>query len=172
MTVYIDSISLKTVSDRPSYHDITKEVNKIVQDSKIKNGLCVVSSPHTTCSVYFEEYMHDKNYYGDEYLQVDLNNILEKIIPRERSENQYNSPGPEHIKYGMAKVDPDYPAEKWTMLNTDAHLRSTLLGSSETFILKNGELLIGKVGYVYFVDFDQTRERNRTCNVLVMGEMD
>ena len=56
------------------------------------------------------------------------------------------------------------------MLNTDGHLRSTLLGSSVTVIVRDGEPLIGKVGYVYFVDFDQTRERNRSVNILVMGE--
>ena len=70
----------------------------------------------------------------------------------------------------MAKIDPDYPAKEWTMLNTDGHLRSTLLGASETLIIKDGNLLNGKVGYIYFVDFDQTRERRRKCNIVIMGE--
>ena len=83
---------------------------------------------------------------------------------------QYHSPGPEHIKYGMAKTDPNYPALEWTMLNTDGHLRSDLLGASESFIVRDGKLLIGEVGSIYFVDFDQTRERNRMCNIMVMGE--
>ena len=46
--------------------------------------------------------MHDVNYYGDDLLQVDLNEVLEKIIPTQTTEGQYHSPGPEHIKYGMA----------------------------------------------------------------------
>lgn len=36
-----------------------------------------------TCSVLFEEFVHDKDFNGDEFLQVDLNNILDKIVPRE-----------------------------------------------------------------------------------------
>ena len=148
MAVYHKEIRLKTVSNRPSYHDITTDIVDALRESKIQDGICVVSSPHTTCSVIFEEYMHDKNYYGDEYLQIDLNNVLDKIIPVQKTENQYYSPGPKHIEYGMKKVDPDYPAMEWTMLNTDGHLRSTLLGSSEILIVKNGELLNGKVGYI------------------------
>lgn len=170
MTVFHKEIHLHTVSNRPSYHDVTPKVQETLAESGIQNGLCVVSSPHTTCAVFFEEYMHDRNYYGDELLQVDLNEVLEKVIPIQRTEGQYHSPGPEHIAYGMAKTDPDYPAQEWTMLNTDGHLRSTMLGASETLIIKDGKLLNGKVGSVYFVDFDQTRERNRTCNIMMMGE--
>lgn len=170
MKVYHKQLSLKTVSNRPSYHDVTEFVKESVKESQVKDGICIVSSPHTTCSVYFDEYMHDTNFYGDDLLQVDLNNVFEKLIPRQTTEGQYNSPGPKHIEYGMKKVDPNYPAEKWTMLNTDGHLRSDILGASESFIIKDGELLIGKVGYIYFVDFDQTRERNRQCNIMVMGE--
>lgn len=170
MAVFHKEIKLHTVSNRPSYHDVTPEVQTMLNESGIQNGLCVISSPHTTCAVFFEEYMHDRNYYGDEFLQVDLNETLEKIIPIQKTEGQYHSPGPEHIAYGMAKTDPDYPAQEWTMLNTDGHLRATMLGASETLIIKDGTLLNGKVGSVYFVDFDQTRERNRTCNIMIMGE--
>ena len=165
-----EQLKLKTVSNRPSYHNITSDVKKIFEKSQINNGVVIVSSPHTTCSVYFDEYMHDVNYYGDDLLQVDLNEVLEKIIPTQTTEGQYHSPGPEHIKYGMAKTDPNYPALEWTMLNTDGHLRSDLLGASESFIVRDGKLLIGEVGSIYFVDFDQTRERNRMCNIMVMGE--
>jgi thiamine phosphate synthase YjbQ (UPF0047 family) len=170
MMVFHADVSLKTVSGRPSYHDVTSDLRVAIRESGVSDGMCIVSTPHTTCSVFFDEYMHDRNYYGDEYLQIDLNNVLDRIIPRQTCEGQYLSPGPEHIAYGMAKTDPDYPAKKWTMLNTDGHLRSTLLGSSVTIIIRNSEPLLGKVGSVYFVDFDQTRGRNRTVNILVMGE--
>jgi thiamine phosphate synthase YjbQ (UPF0047 family) len=56
-----------------------------------------------------------------------------------------------------------------TILNADAHIKGSLFGSSETLVIKNGELLIGSVGYLYFIDWDQNRERNRTCNMIVMG---
>ena len=70
----------------------------------------------------------------------------------------------------MALEDPNYPQDKGTLLNTDAHLRGSLLGSSETFIIQDSQMLIGTVGYIYFVDWDQNRVRNRHCRIIVMGE--
>jgi len=171
MKIDHSKILLNCAAGRPSYHDIRDQLLDIVKKAEIKNGMLVVSSAHTTCSLYFDETMHDVNYFGDEYLQVDINNVLEKIVPRMTSEHQYNSPGPEHIAFGLSLSDPNYPAEKWTMLNTDAHIRSSLFGSpSLTFIIKDGTLLLGSLGRVYFVDWDQLRERERTVHVMLMGE--
>lgn len=169
MIVWHERIDVQTCAGRPSYHNITDDVRRAVSSSGVRNGICSVSSAHTTCSVYFDEFMHDRNYYGDELMHVDLNEVLEKVVPRQQTEGQYHSPGPAHIAYGMGKTDSDYPALEWTMLNTDAHLRSDLIGASETFPVKDGELLVGPVGSLYFVDFDQTRERNRHVNVVVLG---
>lgn len=166
-----DDIVVNTVSNRVSYHCITQSAEKIVKDSNIKNGILVLSSSHTTCSLFFEEYMHDKNYYGDEYIQVDINNIMEKLVPKCNTETQYFSPGPEHIDFGLSLTDPNYPQEKWTMLNTDAHIKSSIFGNNSlTFIIENGEIKLGSLGKIYFVDWDQLRKRKRTINVLVMGE--
>lgn len=171
MLIYHDDIQLRTVAGRPSYHDIKSEVQQIVKQSNVTDGVIVVSSSHTTCSLFFEETMHDTNFFGDDYLHVDINNIMDTIVPRMTSENQYNSPGPKHIEFGKSLADPNYPAEEWVMLNTDAHLRSSIYGSnSVTFILKKGEVLLGELGRIYFVDWDQLRERVRTIHVLAMGK--
>lgn len=171
MAVYFDTCNIKTVMGRPSYHRITSQVQKIVNTSQIANGICLVQTTHTTCSIYYDEYMHDKNYYGDDFLQVDLNRILDQIIPRQTTENiPYLSPGPKHIAYGMKKTDPNYPAKEWTMLNTDGHLRADLLGSNVMLGIKSGKLMTGAVGSIFFVDFDQTRERDRTVNIIILGD--
>ena len=78
MSVYHNSIKINTVMGRPSYHDIREELLETVKNSNIKDGLLTVSSAHTTCSLYFDETMHDVNFYGDEYLQVDINNTLDR----------------------------------------------------------------------------------------------
>lgn len=171
MSTFFKELTINTVDGRPSYHMITDQVKGAVKESSIQNGMCVVQTTHTTCSVYFDEYMHDKNYYGDDYLQVDLNNVLQKIIPRQTTENHpYLSPGPKHIAYGMKKTDPNYPAIKWTMLNTDGHLRADLLGSSVSLVIKEGLPLLGSVGQVFFVDFDQTRKRQRHVFIMILGD--
>lgn len=46
--------------------------------------------------------MHDTNYWGDEYLQADINDVMEKIAPSMKMENQYHSPGPKHIEFGLS----------------------------------------------------------------------
>ena len=168
---YHDDIKVTTVQNRVSYHDITKNAKEIVEKSGIKNGTLTLTSSHTTCSLFFEEYMHDKNYYGDEFLQVDISQVMDKIVPRCETEGQYHSPGPEHIAFGLGLVDPNYPAEAWTMLNTDAHIKSSIFGTnSQTLIIKDGELRLGSLGKIYFADWDMLRERKRTINALVLGE--
>lgn len=166
-----DEIKINTVSGRNSYHDIRQNLLDMLENTNVSDGIMVVSTGHTTCSLYFDETMHDCNFFGDEYLQVDINNTMEKIAPKMTSENQYNSPGPKHIAFGLSLGDSNYPAEKWTMLNTDAHLKSSIYGTnSMTLIIKDGELMLGSLGRVYFVDWDQLRERTRVINILIMGE--
>lgn len=171
MGTYYKKINLDSVKGRPSYHEISDEIKSIVQESNLQNGSVVITSAHTTCSLYFDECMHDVNFWGDEFLQVDINETMEKMVPSMKTENQYHSPGPKHVEFGLSLGSKDYPAEEWTMLNTDAHIRSSMFGSpSLTFILKDGEILLGPLGKIYFVDWDQLRERNRTIHVMVLGE--
>lgn len=91
MKIFHDDIKVNTVSNRVSYHCITKDAQELINKSEINDGIIVLSSSHTTCSLFFEEYMHDKNYYGDEYIQVDINNIMEKVVPKCNTETQYFS---------------------------------------------------------------------------------
>ncbi|ALS00508.1 secondary thiamine-phosphate synthase [Enterococcus silesiacus] len=171
MKTYTKDLSLTSNGQRVSYHNITEVVKQAVKESEIANGICVVQSPHTTCSVIFEEFVHDLDFNGDEFLQVDLNRILDKIIPRELSEEtNYRYPGPKHLDFLMSLDDPNYPSDPGTILNGDAHIRASLFGSSETFIIKETALQIGSVGYIYFIDFDQNRKRNRKCQLMIIGE--
>ncbi|WP_042470280.1 YjbQ family protein [Bacillus ndiopicus] len=170
MAVYSEKLTLTSHGNRVTYHEITKQVREVVAKSGIKEGICVVASPHTTCSVIFEEYSYDSNYYGFEYLQVDLNNILEKLVPKCTTEGQYYHPGPKHIQVGLEDFKGKISPEAYTMLNTDAHLKSTLLGTSETFVIEDGEIQLGLVGYIYFIDWDQIRSRDRVCHVKIIGE--
>ena len=54
--------------------------------------------------------------------------------------------------------------------NTDAHLRSALVGRSEVIAVYDGEMDLGEFGFIYFIDFDKTRARQRTVDVIIMGE--
>ena len=88
MGVFFGEVTLETVKGRASYHDISDEIRENIKKSELKNGCVVISSAHTTCSLYFDECMHDTNYWGDEYLQADINDVMEKIAPSMKMENQ------------------------------------------------------------------------------------
>lgn len=166
MKIYRDNIQVQSKDHRPDFHNVTKTVKQIIEKSGIKNGICVVYSHHTTCSVITQECSHDLNYFGREFLQQDLNNIMEKLVPTCRTEGQYLHPGPKHIDFALS-----IPGEEAKgSLNTDAHLRSVFFGRSETIPLIDGKLSLGDFGYIYFIDWDQVRERKRTCEIHIIGE--
>lgn len=166
-----DTITLQTLDGRASYHDLRDDLMDIALNSGLTDGVMTLTTPHTTCSFFYEETMHDVNFFGDDLLHVDINEVMEKIAPIMTTEGQYHSPGPKHIAFGMSLSDPNYPAEKWVMLNTDAHLKASIYGTnSQSLILKNGELQIGSLGRIYFVDWDHLRKRERTINITTMGE--
>jgi secondary thiamine-phosphate synthase enzyme len=166
MKVVNEKFQVQSRGLNPTFHDVTKQVKEIVAKSGVKNGNCMVYSQHTTCSVMTQECSHDKTYFGLEYLQQDLCNIMEKLIPTCRAQGQYMHPGKEHIEFAMGLGTEE---GEWTSLNTDAHLRSVFFGRSETILIVNGELQLGDFGYIYFVDWDQVRARKRTVQVQVMG---
>ncbi len=55
-------------------------------------------------------------------------------------------------------------------LNTDAHIRSALVGRSETIPVIDGRIELGEFGQIYLVDFDGVRDRTRTVHFQVGGE--
>lgn len=167
MKVHRETIDLQSTRNHPTFHDVTKEVKAALKRSGVKDGIAVVYSHHTTCSVLTQECSHDKTYYGLEYLQQDLVNTMERIVPQCLVEGQYMHPGPAHILFAMDEAKEE---GEWTSLNTDAHLRSVFFGRSETIVVMDGELDLGEFGYIYFVDWDQIRDRPRQCQVQIIGE--
>ena len=130
MKLHRETLHVQSTGTRPTFHMITDEVKQAVKNSGILNGICVVYSHHTTCSVMIQECSFDKTYTGLEYLQQDLVDVFESIIPTCRKEGQYMHPGPELTEFS-ARHGEDKPQT----LNTDGHLRSVFLGRSETVVI-------------------------------------
>ena len=167
MICYNEKIKVNSEVCHPTFFDISDKIRKAIQNSGAKSGICVVYSHHTTCSIMIQELSHDKNYYGLEYLQQDICNVMEKLIPTCRSEGQYMHPGPKHIDFAMNEVG---EVGEWTCLNTDAHLRSCIFGRSESIMIENGRPDLGEFGHVYMIDWDQVRERERMVQIQIIGE--
>ena len=110
---------------------------------------------------------------GNEFLQEDLNDVLTSIIPDQDKEGIYHYPGEKH--YQAVESWPnaaDYlpNGDRKALWNGDAHLKATIIGSSESFEVADGKLAVGTTGYVYFVDFDRTRPRPRKCKIVIIGD--
>ncbi len=165
MSCYHEKFQIQS-DRRPTFDDVTERVVAIVDKSGIKNGIVTVYSQHTTCSVLIQEQSDDTNYYGTQYVLQDMVNGLSKIFPTCVTEGQYLHPGPMHIEIaGRERQE-----EACWSLNTDAHLRSVMLGRSVTIPIVEGEVVLGEFGRVYFADFDQVRARERNVRVCVLGE--
>jgi secondary thiamine-phosphate synthase enzyme len=164
MTVYHETFKIQS-DRRPTFHDVTDQVQASLKKSKVKEGILLVFSQHTTCSVMIQEASDDVNYWGTELLMQDLVNVLTKIVPTCLTEGQYLHPGPKHIRAAAGRDE----LASWS-LNTDAHLRSVLMGRSVSVPVNEGAMILGEFGRIYFADFDQVRARERTVRVQIVGE--
>ncbi len=113
--------------NRTEFLDITAQVGKIIQESKVQNGLAVVYVPHTTAAVTINEN-------ADPSVQHDILADLNRLVPFS---------GPYQHTEG----------------NSAAHIKSSLVGPSETLLIENGRLALGTWQGVYFCEFDGPRTR-------------
>ena len=165
MKVYRESFHVQSPGHRVAFHTVTQEVKDILARSEIKNGLLVVYSHHTTCSVITQECAFDMSMTGLETLQQDLVNVFEDWIPTCRYEGQYLHPGKKALDFAESVGEDNFGCH-----NTDAHLRSSVIGRNVTIVAVDGEMDLGEFGRIHFIDWDQTRGRTRTVQVMIIGE--
>ncbi|MBR4768917.1 MAG: secondary thiamine-phosphate synthase enzyme YjbQ [Lachnospiraceae bacterium] len=163
--LYKKSFKVQSKDRMCTFHDVTDEVKEAVKESGIRDGIIVVYSHHTTCSVITQECAFDFSMTGLETLQQDLVDVMEEIIPTCRREGIYLHPGPKALAFAE-----EHGEDAFGCHNTDAHLRSSIIGRNVTIVINDGEADLGEYGHVYFIDFDQTRARVRTVDLMILGE--
>lgn len=163
--IYREALKVMSNNGVCSFHNVTAQTKEIIRRSGMNDGIVVIYSHHTTCCVITQESAFDMSMTGIETLQQDLVDVFENIIPTCRREGMYLHPGAKALKFA-AEHDEDARG----CHNTDAHLRSSIIGRSETIVLIEGEMDLGEFGFVYFIDFDQTRARERIVQVMIIGE--
>ncbi len=119
--------------------DLTHEVEKIVKNSGITEGIVVVSVIGSTGAVGTIEF--------ESGLQKDIATLMEELIPSKR-----------HWRHN----------DTWGDANGHSHLRATLLGPSVTIPVSKGKPVLGTWQQIFFIEFD-IRPRNRKVFVQVMG---
>lgn len=163
--VYREAVQFQSNDRMPTFHNVTEAAKAVIERSGIRNGLVSVYSHHTTCCVITQECAFDLSMTGLETLQQDFVEIFESFAPVCRKEGMYLHPGPKALVFAE-----EHGEDARGCHNTDAHLRSALVGRSETIPLIDGAMDLGEFGFLYFVDFDQTRARKRTVQITVIGD--
>ena len=131
--------------------DITEEVNEIVRDSGVQNGIACIYSPHTTCCIRVNEF--------ESGFLEDFATLLKRLVP--------------HDSY-YAHDDWDRRTENicpedMEAANGHSHCMAMLLGTAgETVPVTDGELMLGTWQRVLFFELD--RERDRRWLVQVVGD--
>ena len=163
--VFKESFRVESNHRTVTFHDVTDKVKEIAARSGIKDGIVVVYSHHTTCSVITQECAFDMSMTGLETLQQDLVNVFEDWIPTCRYEGMYLHPGRKALDFAESVGEDNFGCH-----NTDAHLRSSIIGRSITVVTVDGEMDLGEFGRIHFIDWDQTRARTRTIQIMIIGE--
>jgi secondary thiamine-phosphate synthase enzyme len=132
-------ITLST-KGRDQVIDITGEVQEIVNQAKIDNGLATVFVHGSTASVTTIEY--------EPGLVKDIKNMDEKLIPSD-------------VCYAHDAA--------WGDANGYAHLRASLYGPSLSIPVEKGTLTLGTWQQIIVIDHDN-RPREREIVVQVIGE--
>ncbi len=131
--------------------DITEEVQEAVRASGVRDGICNVYSPHTTCSVRVNEF--ETGFLEDFAL------LLKRLVP---SETYYAHDDWDRRTENVCEEDMEIG-------NGHAHCMSMLLGSAgESIPVTDGQLCMGQWQRVLFLELD--RERDRRWIVQVVGD--
>ena len=128
------------VPARMDFVNITSEVEKVVAESKVKEGLCLVNAMHITASVFIND--------DEPGLHQDYKDWLEELAP--------NKP---HSRYRHNRTGED---------NGDAHHKRQIMGRDVVVAVTEGKLDFGPWEQIFYGEFDGRRAKR--VLVKVIGE--
>ena len=124
-------------STRQELVNVTDDIKKIVADSGVQEGMCFVYCPHTTAGLVVNSYL-------DPNTPKDITFELDRIVP--------------------TRVDFFHTSD--TPSDAAGHVKSALVGNDQTFIVHEGELVMGFSQGILFAEFDGPRDRQLYVKVL------
>ena len=142
---YVEELTVRT-NERREIICLTPEVERIVRESGIVDGLVLVNPMHITASVYVNDLE-----YG---LHQDLMDWLERVAPFGGPEGRN---GPEYLHHRTGED------------NGDAPLKRQLLGQQVTMPVRESRLHLGTWEQIHYAEFDG--QRNKRILVKVVGVM-
>ncbi|NMF61580.1 secondary thiamine-phosphate synthase enzyme YjbQ [Brasilonema octagenarum] len=125
-------------------HNITLQIQELIESTSIKNGQALVFSRHTTTALAINEY--------EERLLQDVKVYLHKLAP-ESDRYLHNDL---HLR---ENIPPDEP------MNAHSHLMAMTLSTSEVIPIVDGKLALGTYQSVLFFELDGPRKRTVFCQI-------
>lgn len=127
--------------------DITGQVSEVVAGSGVKTGMALIYNPHTTASVRLT--------HNEPMLVQDIMKMLYRAVPLE-----------ENYSHDLFEMRTEVEVNERS--NGHAHVKSFLLGSSQTIPIMAGKLALGAKQTLFFVECDGGRKRD--FQVVIYGE--
>jgi len=117
-----------------SIHD---EVERLVEQSGVRDGLVLINAMHITASVFIND--------NESGLHHDYEVWLEKIAP-EKPHSQYRHNGYED--------------------NADAHLKRQVMGREVVVAITDGRLHLGPWEHIFYYEFDGNRKKRLLVKII------
>lgn len=118
------------------YINITDQVERIVAEAGVEDGMALVSAMHITAGVYVND--------AEAGIIRDLDEWLEVLAP----------------------FDPDYHHHRTGETNGDAHLKSLLIHHEVIVPITAGRLDLGPWQQIYYAEFDGQRRKRVIVKVM------
>src|SRR4030065_403984 len=126
---------------RREFINITPQVQQCLEESGIKDGLCLVNAMHITASVFIND--------DEPGLHRDYKKWLEKPAPLD--------PAPERYHHNRTGED-----------NADAHHKRQIMGREVVVAITDGKLDFGPWEQIFYGEFDG--QRPKRVLVKIIGE--
>ncbi len=122
---------------RRDYINITVQVEQCLQESGVKEGLCLVNAMHITASVFIND--------NEGGLLKDFDDWLEKLAPHEPVSGYRHNVGED---------------------NADGHMKRQVMGREVVVAITNGELDFGPWEQIFYGEFDGRRKKRVLVKII------
>jgi len=136
MKSYRKTLTFNTLHRR-DYINITPQVETELQESGIREGLCLVNAMHITASVYIND--------DEQGLLKDYDDWLESLAPHEPV-SKYRHNGFED--------------------NADAHMKRQIMGREVVVAVTEGKLDLGPWEQIFYGEFDGRRAKSVLIKII------
>jgi len=126
-----------TTRKKIEFINITRDIERIVRDSGIQEGICLANAMHITASVFIND--------EEQGLKIDFLDWLEGLAPQDVRRWRHNLTGED---------------------NGHAHIKRTLMGRETLVAITKGKLDFGPWEQIFYGEFDGRRPKRVLVKII------